>query len=111
MLVGVLAKYPQLCWPAIAVAIVANTLGAMTSYAIGRLFPNKIDCKALSWLKRYTEWALPLLWVALVGDALCIAAGWIRVNTWLLMMMALGEFARYIAVAAGCVWFAETFLH
>ena len=56
VLVGVLAKYPHLFWPAIAVATIANTLGGMTSYAIGRLVPNKAESKALEWLKRRTGW-------------------------------------------------------
>lgn len=107
VLVGVLAKYPQLFWPAIAAATVANTLGGMTSYAIGRLFPNKIDGRAINWLKRYGEWALLLSWVPLIGDALCLAAGWVRVNVWLaLAMMALGKFVRYLAIAGGLAWFA-----
>ena len=52
VLVGVLAKYPHLVWPAIAVATVANTLGGMTSYVIGRIIPNKAEGKAIAWLKR-----------------------------------------------------------
>jgi len=109
VLVGVLAKYSQLSWPAIAVATIANTLGGMTSYLIGRIVPNKVEGKALAWLKRYGAWALLLSWVPLIGDALCVAAGWVRVNPWLAMlMMALGKFVRYIAVAVGWAWLAST---
>jgi membrane protein YqaA with SNARE-associated domain len=35
-LFGVLKLHPGLVWPAIAVATVANTLGGMTSYLVGR---------------------------------------------------------------------------
>lgn len=48
VLVGVLAKYSQLSWPAIAVATIANTLGGMTSYLIGRIVPNKVEGKGVA---------------------------------------------------------------
>ena len=106
VLVGVLAKYPQLFWSAIGVATAANTLGGLTSYAISRFFPNEVNGKAREWLKRYGEWALLLSWVPLIGDALCFAAGWVRVNVWLaLLMLALGKFARDLAIAGGLAWF------
>ncbi len=112
VLVGVLAKYPHLFWPAIAIATIANTLGGMTSYVIGRFIPNKAEGKALTWLKRYGEWALLLSWVPVIGDAMCVAAGWIRVSPWLAMlMMALGKFARYLALAGGWTWIATTWLN
>jgi membrane protein YqaA with SNARE-associated domain len=40
-------------------------------------------------------------WLPFVGDALCAAAGWLRVN-WLaaLGFMAAGRLARYAAIAA-----------
>ena len=107
VLVGVLAKYPQLFWPLIAVATAANTLGGMTSYAVGRMFSNKVDGKALDWLKGYGEWMLLLSWVPLVGDALCVTAGWLRINPWLtLLMLAIGKCARYLALAFGWMWLA-----
>ena len=42
-----------------------------------------------------------LAWLPFVGDALCAAAGWLRVN-WLAALgcMALGRLARYLAIAA-----------
>lgn len=105
VLVGVLMKFPTLFWQSIVVATLGNTLGGMTSYAIGRVLPNKVESKALAWLRRYGEWVLLLSWVPLVGDALCVAAGWLRINPWLaLLMLAIGKYARYLAVAAGWAW-------
>ena len=108
VLVGVLAKYPTLFWQCIVVATVANTLGGMTSYGIGRVLPAKPEKnKALTWLQRYGEWMLLLSWVPLIGDALCVAAGWLRINPWLtLLMLAIGKCARYLAIAAGWTWVA-----
>ena len=41
VLFGVLKAYPQLYWTALAVASVGNTLGGMSSYAIGRFLPDE----------------------------------------------------------------------
>jgi membrane protein YqaA with SNARE-associated domain len=40
-------------------------------------------------------------WLPLVGDALCVAAGWLRIR-WAaaLGFMAAGRLARYLAVAS-----------
>lgn len=104
-LVALLAKFPNLYWEAILVATAGNTLGGMTSYAIGRFLPNKTDNRALAFLRRYGEWALLLSWVPLIGDALCVAAGWLRISPMLaLLMLAIGKCARYLALAAGLGW-------
>ena len=111
VLVALLAKFPTLFWQSIIVATLANTLGGMTSYAIGRVLPNKVENKASQWLTRYGEWMLLLSWVPLVGDALCVAAGWLRINPWLtLLMLAIGKCARYLAIAAGWTWIAATWI-
>lgn len=111
VLLAVLAKFPHLFWLAIAVATVANTAGGMTSYLLGRLLPRKLDSRALQWLQRHGEWALLLSWVPLVGDALCVAAGWLRLNAWTsLLLMAVGKFARYVLLAGGWAWIAARWL-
>jgi len=52
-------------------------------------------------VQRYGSPALLLSWVPIVGDPLCVAAGWLRLNPWLAtLFIALGKFARYLAVAA-----------
>jgi membrane protein YqaA with SNARE-associated domain len=44
--------------------------------------------------------ALLLSWVPLIGDALCIAAGWLRLPPLRsAVMMAIGKGARYLAIA------------
>jgi membrane protein YqaA with SNARE-associated domain len=100
VLFGVLKSNPQLYWPALAVATVGNTLGGMSSYLIGRVIPQKGVLKGLGWVQRHGSAALLLAWVPLIGDPLCVAAGWLRVNPWLsALFMACGKFARYLLVA------------
>ena len=115
VLLGVLAKHPSLFWQCIVVATIANTAGGMTSYLIGRQIPQRDEAplkpaqqRALSWMRKHGEWALLLSWVPLVGDALCVAAGWLRVNPWLaLLALALGKCARYLAVAGAFSWLSN----
>ena len=101
VLFGVLMLYPEQFWPALGVATLGNTLGGMSSYLIGRLVPQKMDLRGLPALQRYGSPALLLAWVPFVGDPLCVAAGWLRFDPWLsALFMAVGKFARYLAVAA-----------
>lgn len=101
VLFGALKLDPQQYWPALAVATLGNTLGGMSSYLIGRIVPQRGQIKGLDWIKRYGSPALLLAWVPVLGDPLCVAAGWLRVNPWLsALFMALGKFARYLVIAA-----------
>jgi membrane protein YqaA with SNARE-associated domain len=103
VLVGVLHRHPELLWQAIAVATVFNTLGSLTSYALGRLLPNRIEAGALATLRRYGVWALLLAWLPVVGDALAVGAGWLRLNPLTsAAAFAVGKFCRYVLI--GGAW-------
>ena len=100
-LYGVLKLHPDQYWTALGVATLGNTLGGMSSYLIGRIIPQKKDLRGLPVLQRYGSPALLLAWVPFVGDPLCVAAGWLRLDPWLsVLFMAVGKFARYLAIAA-----------
>ena len=102
VLFGYLKLHPEHAALAVTLATLGNTAGGMTTYLIGRLVPEKKpDTKALVWLQRYGAPATLFAWLPIVGDALCAAAGWLRVN-WLaaLGFMAAGRLARYLVIAA-----------
>jgi membrane protein YqaA with SNARE-associated domain len=105
-LYGYLKLFPEHAAAAIAFATLGNTAGGMTTYLIGRLVPErsreKLDPRALGWLARHGSPALAFAWLPLVGDALCLGAGWLRVN-WAaaLAFMAAGRLLRYLLVAQG----------
>lgn len=104
VLAGVLLQDPGALWPALAVATLGNTAGGMTSYALGRLAPQAKHRREIDWLHRHGSPALVLAWAPIVGDALCVAAGWLRVNPWASAgWMAAGKFARYWAVAQAII--------
>lgn len=86
---------------AVAVATLGNTLGGLTTYGIGRLLPSRMpEGKAIARVRRYGAAILLLSWVPIAGDALCAAAGWLRLN-WLgcTLAMAAGKAARYAVLA------------
>jgi membrane protein YqaA with SNARE-associated domain len=99
-LLAYLHAYPENVALAVAVATLGNTAGGMTSYLIGRFIPPK-DAKHLGFVRRYGSVVLLLAWLPVVGDALCIAAGWLRMR-WAIALafMAAGRLARYLAIAA-----------
>jgi membrane protein YqaA with SNARE-associated domain len=97
-----LQLHPDRSALAVGVATLGNTAGGMTSYLFGRLIPQKkLNLKAVEWLRRYGAPVTVLAWLPLVGDALCVAAGWLRIN-WIaaLGFMAAGRLGRYALVAA-----------
>jgi membrane protein YqaA with SNARE-associated domain len=100
---GLLRLHPDLVWPALAMATLGNTAGGMTSWACGRFLPRwqqLADLPQRATLERWGSPALLLAWVPLIGDALCVAAGWLRVH-WLpcCLFMAVGKFFRYWLIA------------
>lgn len=108
VLFGVLKLHPDLLWPALFVGTLGNTLGGMTSYACGRWLPPWQRLDQLTQRERVRRWGTPILflaWTPIVGDALCVAAGWLRLpvipST---AFMAVGKFARYALIATGALW-------
>jgi membrane protein YqaA with SNARE-associated domain len=106
-LIGYLRLYPDHAVLAVAVATLGNTAGGMTSYAIGRFLPDrKLHERAKGWVARYGAPITFFAWFPILGDALCVAAGWLRIH-WAsaLAFMAAGRLARYVGIAflAGAV--------
>ena len=108
VLFGFLKLYPGEIVPALGLATLGNTLGGLTSYAIGRLLPEriqkKLDPRILEKLRRYGSPLAFFAWLPVVGDALCIGAGWLRLN-WIAVtaFMAAGRLIRYWVVAQGAL--------
>ena len=104
VLFGVLKLHPEQYWPALGVATLGNTLGGMSSYFIGRIIPQAKPIKGLNAVRKYGTPALLLSWVPIIGDPLCVAAGWLRLGLWLsAFFIALGKFARYWVIAIAIV--------
>ena len=99
-LFAVLKAYPETLWYALVIASIGNTLGGMVTFGMGWLLPQTQQLKHVEKLRRYGTPALLLAWAPLIGDALCLAAGWLRLNPWqAVLFMAIGKFARYGLIA------------
>jgi membrane protein YqaA with SNARE-associated domain len=87
--------------PAVAIATLGNSLGGLSTYLVGRLVPEqKTDSRMIGWLHRWGSPALLFSWLPLVGDAVCLAAGWLRIRfVYATLFIALGKGARYWALA------------
>lgn len=109
-LYALLRLRPETLTAALALATLGNTLGGMSTWWLARRLPERalerFSSRHLSWLRRWGPLALIMAWAPVVGDALCVAAGWLRLAAlpcaaW----MALGKGVRYGLVALGATAF------
>ena len=101
VLAGVLHSYPDSLWIALILGTLGNTLGGMISYWMGWMLPQTQQLKHVDKLRRFGAPALLLAWMPLIGDALCLTAGWLRLNPWhSALYMATGKLVRYVLIAA-----------
>jgi len=89
------------------VASLGNTLGGVSSWGLGRLIVWKYPLRefsskhqrAFDHLQRWGTPALSLSWLPIVGDPLCLVAGWLKMNFFLsLVFIAIGKTLRYAVV-------------
>ena len=89
-------------------AVVGYVLGSMTSWGMGywlacyrpaHAWSGANHQRAFAWLQRHGYWSLLLAWVPVVGDPLCLLAGWLRWSFWWSSLLILiGKTARYLLV-------------
>ncbi len=94
----------------VLVASTGNFLGACTSYYIGlkgrdyiekylRIGPDEIK-KAEAYFSKYGSYVLLSTWVPLIGDAIAVAGGLLRLRFLIFSIFVFtGKFLRYLAVA------------
>lgn len=99
--------------PAISVSLAAlgNTLGAVTTYAVGLWggpylirrvlrIDDTARKRAEGFYSRYGRWSLLLSWLPVVGDPLCLVGGVLRVGLVpFVVLVGSGKLVRYLAVA------------
>jgi membrane protein YqaA with SNARE-associated domain len=94
----------------VMVASVGNFFVACTSYYIGlkgrdivnkylKIAPDDIE-KAERYFLKYGSFVLLFTWVPLIGDAITVAGGLLRLKFWIFSVFVFtGKFLRYMAVA------------
>lgn len=104
VLVAMLLSGVSQPWLLVLIATMGNSLGGLTNVILGRFFPlrkkSRWQEKAAGWLKRYGAATLLLSWMPVIGDLLCLLAGWMRIS-WgpVLFFLCLGKALRYVLVA------------
>ena len=102
----------------ILIAGTGNSLGGMTNWLLGLLIrkgiwgvaqpdskskqlKNKHHIRAEKWMKQYGSPVLLLSFLPIIGDPLCVVAGFIKVH-WLkaIIFISIGKFMRYFALSA-----------
>lgn len=101
--VAYLKWQPGSAWLALMVATLGNTLGGLTTVWLGRRLPvapqGRHFPRLEAWMRRFGAFTLLFSWLPLVGDAMCLLAGWQRV-AWLpaTVYILLGKGLRYLAL-------------
>lgn len=93
----------------VLLATIGNTLGAMTTWYLGRLAAHKYPLesllsskkqRAVAWVRRKGRWLLLLSWLPVIGDGFCFAGGWLKFSIISsLALIFIGKLGRYAAVA------------
>ena len=95
-------------WTLLGIATLGNTLGGMSTWWLGWLLARRYPPKHLhrfgreQAVERLKKWGSPVLlfsWLPVVGDPLCFAAGWLKINPGLsALFMGIGKASRYIII-------------
>ncbi len=96
------------------VSTIGNTLGGIITFLIGGLLAGglrygrphprlerwfSVENKALGRIRRHGSPALLFSWLPVVGDPLCLAAGFLGLRFWTsVLMIAFGKAARYLVL-------------
>ena len=109
---GLVTISPSLFWPTMLVATAGSSLGSAVNWWMGygsvqlaqRMDSSFAHTKALQWLSKLGPKACLLAWVPLVGDPLCLLAGWLKMPFWrCLFYIVLGKYVKYVLMTAGLV--------
>ena len=108
MLAALAHVHPDNFWTFLGVATLGNTLGGMSTWLLGWLLAQRYPLdqprkphqqRAVVQLKNWGSPLLLLSWLPVVGDPLCFAAGWLRMNGWLAaLFIGTGKAVRYTVI-------------
>ncbi len=95
----------NLFWPAVLVATAGNTVGGAISYLMGygakKAFARERQTRWFGWLQRFGPKTLLLSWLPVIGDPLCVLAGWLKMPfAQSVLYMAIGKLLRYVTMTA-----------
>ena len=93
----------------LGVAITGNSLGGIDTLVMGRIIAHYYQekklgstrqLKAQQWLMKRGSVVLLLSWLPLIGDPLCLLAGWLKLNVYAcIVFLVIGKAVRYLFLA------------
>ena len=110
---------PNWVWPAWGVCTLGNTLGGVIGWWIGygakhwsvqhaMATGETPHVRATRWLERLGPMACLGAWLPIIGDPLCVVAGYLRLPFWpCVMYMAIGKALRYAFILWGWQWWMQ----
>jgi len=112
VLTALITAYPAQAWAGFGVALAGNLIGCLLTFGMGhasrqgyeRFQKVRVDTDGpqVQRLRRWGPPALVLSVLPLVGDALVLAAGWLKMPLLQSMFwIAIGKAARYLIVVLG----------
>ena len=116
LLLGLITLQPDLLWPALGVVTLGNTLGGVVGWWMGRStarwMAQRLDpersaryARALRWLNKLGPAACLGSWLPVIGDPLCVLAGYLRLPLLpCAAYMAIGKGLRYLVLVFGWQW-------
>lgn len=112
VMTALVTAYPALVWPAFFAALAGNVTGCVLTFGMGhgarqgyerfQRVRVDVDNPHVQRLRRWGPPALFMSFLPLVGDALVLAAGWLKLPFWQSMLwIAAGKAARYLLLVLG----------
>lgn len=108
LLIWNVLEKPESWFQYLLLASLGNIIGSMITFGMGwliaarfpaNMFNKPSQLKAHHWIKRFGVWVLLFAWLPVIGDPLCLVAGWLRLSPGLsLLLISLGKMLRYSAL-------------
>jgi membrane protein YqaA with SNARE-associated domain len=100
-----LINEPDIALTLLIAVTTGNTIGGIISWGMGRLIAIRYPAeqltghnhtKALKTIQRWGSPALLLSWIPIIGDPLCVAAGWLKTSPIMsFIYISIGKLIRY----------------
>ncbi|OGQ91034.1 MAG: hypothetical protein A2464_11655 [Deltaproteobacteria bacterium RIFOXYC2_FULL_48_10] len=116
LVLGALLKQGFNPYSLLFVATFGNVLGSVVNYGLGAFggrlilhkwwrMPEPEIQRAEKRFRKYGIFSLLLAWVPVIGDPLTVAAGVVKINFFLfLLLVGLGKGLRYMAIYLAVLW-------